>query len=237
MTNLGDGLQAENAAWSFAGEVSKLFDAHVSKSIPLYQQGHELILSISDFFLSEDSLCYDLGCSTGALLEKLVLRHQAKPNVHFIGIDLEPDMVTQAKVRCQSYSKVNINCGNLTDFEFAATDFIVAYYTLQFIRPKFRQELLNRLYKALNWGGALLLFEKVRAPDARFQDLATALYTDYKLAQGYSSEEILAKSLSLKGVLEPFSTEGNLGLLHRAGFVDITTVIKYICFEGFLAIK
>ena len=30
---------------------------------------------------------------------------------------------------------------------------------------------------------------------------------------------------------------GNLDLLKRAGFVDIMTVFKYICFEGFLAIK
>ena len=237
MTNVGDGLHAENAAWSFAGEVSVGFDAHVSKSIPLYQQGHELVLSLSDFFVTEDSMCYDIGCATGVLLEKLLLRHQVKPNVNFVGIDLEPDMITQAKARCQSYSQVEIHCGNLMDFQFEATDFIVAYYTLQFIRPKFRQELLERLYSALNWGGSLLLFEKVRAPDARFQDLATALYADYKLAQGYSGEQILAKALSLKGILEPFSNEGNLGLLRRSGFVDITTVMKYICFEGFLAIK
>ena len=47
----------------------------------------------------------------------------------------------------------------------------------------------------------------------------------------------MAKSNSLKGVLEPFSTSGNLSLLKRAGFKDIMTVFKYGCFEGFLAIK
>ena len=49
--------------------------------------------------------------------------------------------------------------------------------------------------------------------------------------------EIINKSRSLKGVLEPFSTEGNLGLLRRAGFQDIMTVFKYVPFEGFLVIK
>ena len=44
-------------------------------------------------------------------------------------------------------------------------------------------------------------------------------------------------TLNLKGVLEPFSTQGNLDLFKRAGFVDITTISKYICFEGFLLIK
>ena len=50
-------------------------------------------------------------------------------------------------------------------------------------------------------------------------------------------EDWIAKARSLKGVLEPFSTAGNLGLMERAGFVDIMSVFKYVCFEGFLAIK
>jgi tRNA (cmo5U34)-methyltransferase len=41
----------------------------------------------------------------------------------------------------------------------------------------------------------------------------------------------------LKGVLEPFSSKANIDMMARAGFEDIITVIKYICFEGFLAIK
>jgi tRNA (cmo5U34)-methyltransferase len=93
------------------------------------------------------------------------------------------------------------------------------------------------VFESLNWGGAFILFEKVRGNDARFQDIMTSMYNEYKIAQGYSSEEILSKSRSLKGVLEPFSTQGNLDLLRRAGFVDITTIFKYVCFEGFLAIK
>jgi tRNA (cmo5U34)-methyltransferase len=111
------------------------------------------------------------------------------------------------------------------------------YYALQFVPPKFRQSMLDEIYQALNWGGALLQFEKVRGPDARFQDIMTQMYTEYKITQGYSSEDILAKSRSLKRILEPFSTEGNLDLLSRAGFNDIMTVQKYVCFEGFLAIK
>ena len=53
----------------------------------------------------------------------------------------------------------------------------------------------------------------------------------------YNPEEIVGKARSLKGVLEPFSTQGNLDLLHRAGFVDCEVMFKYNCFEGFLCIK
>ena len=86
-------------------------------------------------------------------------------------------------------------------------------------------------------GGAFVIFEKVRSPDARFQDIVSGIYSDYKLAQGYSPEEVIAKSRSLKGVMEPFSTQGNLDMLNRAGFVDVTTIFKWVCFEGFLCIK
>jgi len=67
--------------------------------------------------------------------------------------------------------------------------------------------------------------------------MMTTIYTDFKLDQGYTSEEIVSKTRSLKGVLDPFSTAGNFDLLKRAGFQDIMTIMKYVCFEGFLAIK
>ena len=97
--------------------------------------------------------------------------------------------------------------------------------------------MFDKVFDRLNWGGAFILYEKVRAPDARFQDLVMQLYNEFKLQNGFSSEEIVEKSRSLKGILEPFSTQGNLDLLTRAGFKDVTTMQKYLCFEGFLAIK
>ena len=82
-----------------------------------------------------------------------------------------------------------------------------------------------------------LFFEKVRAPDARFQDMMSLIYNDYKLDQGYNAKEIIEKSRSLKGVMEPFSSKANFEMLKRAGFKDSMSVFKFVCFEGFLAIK
>ena len=85
--------------------------------------------------------------------------------------------------------------------------------------------------------GAFLLFEKVRAPDARFQDMMSSIYVDYKLDRGYTPDQIVSKSKSLKGVLESFSSQANIDLMKRAGFVDIMSVMKYVCFEGFIGVK
>ncbi|MGF1604665.1 MAG: methyltransferase domain-containing protein [Thermosynechococcaceae cyanobacterium] len=236
MTKVGDAIQAENANWSFGGQTREQFEQHINRSVPLYTQGHALVAALSDFFLTDHSVCYDLGCSTGSLLASLAERHASK-SIQFVGIDQETDMAQQAQTQCQAFNNIEIRCQTLLDVDLEPADLIVAYYTLQFVQPKHRQAIFNRLYQSLNWGGGLILFEKVRGPDARFQDMMTTLYTDFKLQQGYSGDEIIAKTRSLKGVLEPFSSAGNLGLLERAGFVDIMTVMKYVCFEGFLAIK
>jgi tRNA (cmo5U34)-methyltransferase len=63
------------------------------------------------------------------------------------------------------------------------------------------------------------------------------VYVEFKLDNGFSEAEIINKARSIKGVMEPFSSQGNTDMLKRAGFVDIVTVQKYVCFEGFLAIK
>ncbi|MFZ1872091.1 MAG: methyltransferase domain-containing protein, partial [Chania sp.] len=181
---------------------------------------------------------YELGSSTGSLTRKLAKRHPH--GAKFIGIDIEEAMTRQAGIML-SEQEVNQNVTFLTDdilnFPYEKSDFIVAYYTVQFIPPRVRQQLFDHIYQSLNWGGAFVLFEKVRGPDARFQDIISSLYVDYKVEQGYAANEILAKSRSLKGVLEPFSTGGNLDMLNRAGFVDVMTIFKHICFEGFFCIK
>ena len=167
------------------------------------------------------------------------MHNQKKPEARFIGIDIEKDMIKKASGKATKIKGLNVSfiADDVIELEMDNADLIVCYYTVQFINTSVRQKLIDKLYSKLNWGGALLLFEKVHGADARFQDILSALYSDYKIRQGYSADEIIAKSRSLKGVLEPFSTQGNLDMLKRAGFVDINTVQKYLCFEGFLAIK
>ena len=71
----------------------------------------------------------------------------------------------------------------------------------------------------------------------RFQDYINQLYYDFKILNGFTEQEIIAKTKSLKGVLEPFTSEENLNFLRRAGFKDFVTIQKKLNFEGFLAIK
>jgi len=234
---VGQEIETRRADWTFGGVVADTFVSHVRQSVPYYDAGHDLTCVLSDYFCHGDSVCYEIGVSTGQLLRKLAEHHAHKPGIKWVGIDPVEAMIRKAEEHCAGIPGIELAVGDALTFDYAKADLVVAYYCVQFIWPRHRQELINRIYERLNWGGAFILFEKVRAPDARFQDMMTALYNDFKAKNGFSAEEILNKTTSLKGVLEPFSTDGNLGLLRRAGFTDIMTVMKYLSFEGFLAIK
>ena len=236
MSQVGDNIISQNANWKFDDSVVPGFDNHVSRSVPFYYEGHQLISKCSDFFLSDNSICYEVGCSTGSLI-KLVSERNAQKDIEYIGIDIEESMAKYAQKKCESIPSIEIVCADALEYDFKKSDMIIAYYTMQFVKPKNRQILYDRIYESLNWGGGFFLFEKTRAPDARFQDMMTSLYTEFKLDNNFNSDEIINKTQSLKGVLEPFSSKGNQELLNRAGFKDISSIFKYVCFEGVLAIK
>lgn len=233
---VGTKIKSSNTNWTFDGKVYKNFDTHINKSVPLYLWAHEIGLDISDFFIKKNSNCYDLGCSTGTFLKKLALRNKKK-KAKFYGVDEVKNMVKYAKKNCKNFKNIHFLNKDVSKINFQNCDFITSYYTIQFIKPSERQRLFNKIFKSLNWGGAFLFFEKVRAPDARFQDIMSLIYNEFKIKNGFSSSEIIEKSRSLKGVLDPFSSNENLLFLKRAGFKDYMSVFKFISFEGFIAIK
>lgn len=236
MAKVDKNLHAENAAWTFEG-IADVFDEHVAKSVPLYSEGHDLICQLSDHFLHPQANITELGTSTGALAQRLLNHNRPRGDLTYVGVDRSTAMIEQATLRCQDDARARFVLADLEHYLFEKSAMIVSYYTLQFVHPRARQDVFNRMYEALEWGGALLLFEKVRSPDARFQDITSQIYLEYKLQSNFSEAEIVHKQRSLKGVLEPFSTQGNLDLMKRAGFVDIMSIMKWVCFEGFLAIK
>ena len=108
---------------------------------------------------------------------------------------------------------------------------------MQFIKPKYRQLIIDNIFKSLNWGGGFFFFEKVRGRDARFHEMINLAYLEFKQDEGFSNNEIISKMFSLKGILETYSSQDNFNFLERAGFKDMSMIHKNLCFEGILAIK
>ena len=106
-------------------------------------------------------------------------------------------MIAAAKKK-NKIKKIKFFQKDLVNYNYKKCDLISSLYTLQFVQPKFRQILINKLYNSLNWGGGLILFEKIRGNDARFQDILNFSYFDFKTEQKLSPLEILNKEISLK---------------------------------------
>jgi tRNA (cmo5U34)-methyltransferase len=234
VAEVGDGIEVTSGVWSFAGPTARAFGKHVERSIPFYKECHELIVDLADEIAPARSRCYDLGCSHGVLIERLAERLGPR-GVELIGVDREPAMVELARERCGRFPSVTLLTESLQDLEFEPADLIISFYTLQFVPIRERHELAQRLHKALEPGGALILFEKVLASGGRGQETMSNAYREWKRRRGYNDEEIAAKARSLRGVLQPQSSADNQLMLERAGFGEIVQVYRWMGWEGLLA--
>ena len=166
--HVGDGITTPAGSWTFGGEVPAAFDAHVARSVPAYTEGQELIADIADQLVPPGGRVYDLGCSTGSLTAQLAER-LAPRRVEVVGVDREPGMIERAELRCAALPQVRFETASLQELTLEPADLVVSYYTLQFVPPRTRGELVARIHEALAPGGTFVLFEKVLASSARNQ--------------------------------------------------------------------
>ncbi len=232
--HVGDGITTMAGSWTFGGEVPAAFDSHVSRSVPAYAEGQQLIADLADQLVPQGGRCYDLGCSTGTLTAILAER-LAPRRVELIGVDREPGMIDRARDRCAHLPLVRFETASLEELELEPADMVVLYYTLQFVPLRARRQIVARIHDALAPGGSLVLFEKVLASSARNQETALGAYADWKRRQGFGDDEIAAKSRSIRGVLQPQSQAENEAMLEGAGFEQIMPVFRWVLFEGLLA--
>ena len=194
---------------------------------------HEVGLAVSDFFVTNNARVLDIGCSTGTFLNKVKKKLGFK-KLDLVGIDIEKKMIEFAK---KNSNGIKFSQKDYLKTKFKKQNLITSFFTAQFISSSKRQIFFNKVYKDLLYGGGFLLFEKVRGNDARFNEIMNILYDEFKSEQGFTAKQILDKTRSLKGVMEPFSSRANYQLLKNTGFKDFMTIFKYLNFQGFLAIK
>src|SRR5262245_23017534 len=124
MATVGDGITSETGAWSFGGPAATGFDRHAVRSIPFYPAGHELIAAIADAVLGPGMVVYDLGCSTGTLVDLIAHRVRDR-GVRIIGVDHEPAMLDLARVRCAS--SATFLEADVAELAFEPCDLVIAY--------------------------------------------------------------------------------------------------------------
>jgi tRNA (cmo5U34)-methyltransferase len=114
---------------------------------------------------------------------------------------------------------------------------VLLTWTLQFVRPLQRDQLIRSIYENLVPGGVLICVEKILTNSSDMNRFFIDFYYDFKRRNGYSEEEIVKKREALENVLIPYRIEENMELFRRNGFETVETFFQWYNFTGFLCVK
>jgi len=211
--------------FQFDREVAQIFDDMLNRSIPFYREVIEATGEILNSYLGKNTLLY----IANVLKEK---------NPALIGIDNSKDMIEKAKEKAKAYGKeINFAVSDIEKADISEADAVVMNYTLQFIRPIKRPEIVKKVFDGLKSEGIFILSEKIVFEHPKLNRDFLEIYYNFKKKQGYSELEIARKREALENVLIPFTLEENLSLLKKAGFSYTTPFFQWINFASIIAVK
>lgn len=224
----------------FDDKVAQVFEDMINRSVPGYSTIVGMIGLLADRYCQSDSRVYDLGCSLGgasfAIAEQVALR-----DYDIVAVDNSPAMIERLTQRVADgqFAHQRIECRQedvlSTTIENASV--VVLNFTLQFIAPEQRQELLDKIYKGMRDGGILIISEKILFPDAKLNELFVDLYHGFKESMGYSKLEISQKRTALENVLIPETLISHKQRLADSGFGSVDVWFQCFNFASMVAFK
>ena len=222
--------------FEFDKAVASVFDDMLSRSVPFYDEVRKLVISLILAEQEEGKKVLDLGSSTAKFL--LDLHNKMEVKMQLKGLDNSQAMLDRAEQKCQAFgADITLELVDMLEYDYKEENIIIANYTLQFIRPMQRVELMKKIYDGLNEEGMFIFSEKVVFEDKRLDKQMIDIYYAYKKEQGYSEYEIAQKREALENVLIPFTIEENINMCKKAGFKQISTLFQWANFVTFVAKK
>ncbi|OHD99981.1 MAG: carboxy-S-adenosyl-L-methionine synthase CmoA [Sulfurimonas sp. RIFCSPLOWO2_12_FULL_36_74] len=222
--------------FEFDEEVAAVFDDMLQRSVPFYKESQK----ITEFFalkqLENGGIAYDLGCSTATLL--INISRKLKCKAVLIGLDNSEAMLEQARKKCEAFNaNIELVNADILEYEYKEAELFISNYTLQFIRPLIREELVKKISASLKKDGVFIFSEKVISHHPKLNKDLIECYYDFKKEQGYSEYEIMQKREALENVLVPYSEDENIKMAKNCGFSHCEVVFRWANFATFIAIK
>lgn len=225
----------QDTQFDFNDDVVSVFDDMLVRSVPFYETLSKLQIELISRLGAKNSSALDLGSSTGTFLISL---WQRRKDMRLKGIDSSKAMIKNAKQKKRAIkADIKFVCEKIENFNDKNIDFIISNYTLQFIRPAKRQDLVSKIYKSLQKGGSFILSEKIVSKNKKLSKQMIEIYHNYKKQQGYSDYEIATKRKALENVLVPYTDKENQQMLLRSGFKHVEVIFRWNNFASYLAIK
>ncbi len=228
------------SGFQFDETVANVFDDMLERSVPLYREAQRMTVELARNFAQPGSGVADLGCSTGTTMA-LLCQGIPDPTVRIVGFDLSKAMLDKSREnlgRLGLLQRCDLRQQDLhQEFDLGPVSVVIMNYTLQFVRPLYRDTLIRNIFQALRPRGCLLLSEKVLAEDPTLNSMYIDLYYEFKRKKGYSEMEIAQKREALENVLVPYKVKENAELLQRNGFAAPELYFRWYNFASFIALK
>ncbi|TGU70735.1 carboxy-S-adenosyl-L-methionine synthase CmoA [Geomonas terrae] len=226
--------------FKFDERVVAVFPDMIQRSVPGYGMIISNIGILAAKYAQAGSHCYDLGCSLGAAT--LSMRQRIKePECDIIAVDNSPAMLERGRELlardAAAAVPVTMICADIQEVPIENASVVVLNFTLQFIPPAQRPELIERIYAGLRPGGILILSEKIAFSEPARQHFHQELHHDFKRANGYSDLEISQKRSALENVMIPETLACHQERLKSAGFSSVEVWFQCFNFASMVAIK
>ncbi len=223
----------------FGANVASVFDDMVNRSVPYYGEIQRMMAELAADHAREGTFVYDLGCSTGTTM--IGMDTMVEKSIKFIGVDDSQEMLNKCKAKFDEIKfnrPYELRCADLGEgVKIENASVVVLCLTLQFVRPIYRERLLQDIVKGLNPGGVLILVEKILAEESDFNRDFINYYYNYKRRNQYSELEIAQKREALENVLVPYKLSENITLLRDQGFASCEVFFKWYNFAALIAVK
>jgi tRNA (cmo5U34)-methyltransferase len=214
------------------------FDEHIRKSIRGY--GHLLsdCVTLSEYFIENDTTIFDIGCSTGGFLCEIWNRNHSRcPGASYVGIDIEPNFGSYWQRN--GAENVNLQVADVRSFPIPQRcSFVTSIFSLQFISEWDRQKIVDQLYRSLMPGGALIVAEKTLSRCAKLNEMLSSVHYDFK-RRSFSEAEIREKARSLRSIMKLWTEDQILQSLIAAGFhpANVQSFWRNHAFAAFIALR
>ncbi len=200
----------------FDERVAAVFPDMIRRSVPGYGTVLNMIRVLASEYVQTGSRCYDLGCSLGAAA--LAMAEGTRySDCRIIAVDNAPEMLARARQLVDGFP-IDLVCADVRGFPIVDASMVILNFTLQFIPPGQRLDLLQQARSGLRPNGILLLSEKIAFNDPQQQALQIEMHHAFKRANGYNDLEISQKRSALERVLIPETIETHRERLRQAGF-------------------
>jgi len=226
--------------FTFDEQVAQVFPDMIKRSVPGYEKIINTIAMITERKAVANSNLYDLGCSLGAATLSMRSALKDKVGCQIIAVDNSEAMVKRCSETIHAYrsdTPVTVLQDDICNIKIENASVVVLNFTLQFLTPEKRLELLTNIYNGLLPGGVLVLSEKFVFEDELSHQLLIDLHLDFKRNNGYSELEISQKRSSLENVLIADTVEQHYQRLQKAGFQHNNLWYQCFNFGSIISIK